>query len=176
LSLDSGFAAERRPGMTAKMMAVFQARPRKGRAFLLPAILSCGLLPAVLGASSAVAQEIVCPTGETRSVVTELFFGRDAGGRRVVGEAAWQRFLAREITPRFPDGLTVIDGYGQWRDPAARRGVREATKLVMLVTPADGSSTVPTREARIAAIVDAYKRRFRQKSVLVLTRAACARF
>ncbi|RAI33490.1 DUF3574 domain-containing protein, partial [Rhodoplanes roseus] len=91
-------------------------------------------------------------------------------------ERRFSEFLAREITPRFPDGLTVVDASGQWRDPATRRTSREATKLVLLVTPAEESSAAPTREVRIAAIVDAYKRRFRQKSVLVLTREACARF
>lgn len=152
-----------------------EARSGSGRAFLLSAVLWCGLIPVVV-ATPAAAQEIVCPAGDTRAIVTELFFGRDAGGSRVVGEARWQAFLAREITPRFPDGLTVIDAYGQWRDPAAGRIVREATKLVVLVTPADAASGTVSRQERVAAVVDAYKRRFRQKSVLVLTRAACARF
>ena len=35
-----------------------------------------------------------------------------------------------EITPRFPDGLTVVDSVGQWRDPARGRLVRERGKLV----------------------------------------------
>jgi hypothetical protein len=165
---------------TRSTATTFKARPRKGRAFLLSAILSCGLLP-VVPATSVAAQDIVCPAGETRSVVTELFFGRDGAGRRVVGEAAWDKFLAREITPRFPDGLTVIDARGQWRDPATRRITREATKLVVLVTPAGPSpSSAPgsdvSREKRVAAIVAAYTRRFHQKSVLVLTHVVCARF
>ncbi|NVO16007.1 MAG: DUF3574 domain-containing protein [Rhodoplanes sp.] len=131
---------------------------------------------AAFGAAPGVAQEIVCPAGETRSVVTELFFGRDGGGRRVVTAARWEAFLAHEITPRFPNGLTVIDARGQWRDPAGGRITREATKLVVLVTPADAASGTASRQDRVAAIVDTYKRRFRQKSVLVLTRPACARF
>ena len=49
---------------------------------------------------------------------TELYFatGRwDASeSERVADEARWLAFLDREVTPRFPRGLSVIDVYGQW--------------------------------------------------------------
>ena len=48
--------------------------------------------------------------------VAELMFGRDIGDQVGVSEAAWTRFVAREMTPRFPDGLTITDAIGQWRD------------------------------------------------------------
>ncbi|MDC7788640.1 DUF3574 domain-containing protein [Rhodoplanes sp. TEM] len=165
---------------------------------MLCVVLAASL--AGLAAPEAGAETLGCPADETVSVVTELFFGRDADGRRVVSEADWADFLAREVTPRFPDGLTVYDARGQWRD-AKGRLAREATKVLLLVTPADAAAPAapgaavagtsvatagataaasvlagPRREDRVAAIVDAYKRRFRQKSVLVLTRSACARF
>jgi Protein of unknown function (DUF3574) len=101
----------------------------------------------------------------------ELMFGRNIRGHLRVGDAAWARFLAREITPRFPDGLTVLDAAGQWRDPAIGRVVREPSKLVIVVT-ADGAPA----DDRIAAIVAAYKQRFHQKSVGVVTSPACAAF
>ena len=101
----------------------------------------------------------------------ELMFGRDVHGRPGVGDAAWTRFLAREITPRFPDGLTVLDAAGQWRDPANGRLARERSRLVIIVTAAE-----PPADDRIAAIVAAYKQRFRQKSVGVVTSAVCAAF
>lgn len=37
----------------------------------------------------------------------------------MVSDEDWRAFLAAEVTPRFPDGLTVIDAAGQWRDGAA---------------------------------------------------------
>ncbi|MFL9827536.1 DUF3574 domain-containing protein [Rhodoplanes sp. SY1] len=128
----------------------------------------------------AVTPTVTCPAGEAASVVTELFLGRDAGGRRVVTQAHFADFLAREVTPRFPDGLTVYDARGQWRD-ATGRITREATKVLLILAPAqepsaDTDPKRPSRAEKIAAIVDAYKRRFRQKSVLVLTRPVCARF
>ena len=35
-----------------------------------------------------------------------------------VTDAAWAKFVSDTITPNFPDGLTVFDGYGQSRNPA----------------------------------------------------------
>jgi hypothetical protein len=101
----------------------------------------------------------------------ELMFGRNVAGHHRVGEAAWARFLAREITPRFPDGLTVLDAAGQWRDPVGGRLVREPSKMVIIVTADDA----PAGE-RIAAIAAAYKHRFRQRSVGVISRSVCAAF
>jgi Protein of unknown function (DUF3574) len=101
----------------------------------------------------------------------ELMFGRNIHGRPGVGGTAWARFLASEITPRFPDGLTVVDAAGQWRDPAGGRLAREPSRLVIIVTAAGASA-----DDRIAAIVAAYKQRFHQKSVGVVASAVCAAF
>ncbi len=100
----------------------------------------------------------------------ELMLGRNIRGHAGVGSARWAKFLAREITPRFPDGLTVVDTAGQWRDPATARIAREPSRLVIIVTGGEGA------DEKIAAIVDAYKKRFRQKSVGVVTSAVCAAF
>jgi len=101
----------------------------------------------------------------------ELMFGRNSAGHLQAGRTAWSRFLAREITPRFPDGLTVIDAAGQWRDLAGGRLVREPSKMVIVVTADDA-----TVRGRIAAIVAAYKQRFRQRSVGVISQSVCAVF
>ena len=101
----------------------------------------------------------------------ELMFGRTVAGHVRVGEAAWSRFLAREITPRFPDGLTVLSATGQWRHPGGRSVVRELSKLVIIVT-ADNAAL----GGRIATIVAAYKLKFRQQSVGVISHSVCAAF
>jgi hypothetical protein len=85
--------------------------------------------------------------------------------------ARWAKFLAEEITPRFRNGLTVSDGKGQWRAPDRRAAAHERSKIVLLVTSADEAA-----RDQISAIVSAYKRRFRQQSVDVLTRRVCASF
>jgi hypothetical protein len=105
-------------------------------------------------------------------VRTELFLGRaiprDAGGGEV-SEADFARFIAEIVTPRFPDGLTIVDATGQYRDPAAASPgaggiVREPTKLLILLHP-------PTAEAEhdVEEIRDQYALRFHQKSVLRAT-------
>ncbi|ANI15757.1 MULTISPECIES: DUF3574 domain-containing protein [Pseudomonas] len=53
----------------------------------------------------------------------------EAGGRRMlrtelyleaVELSQWEDFLAREVTPRFPDGLSWLDLHGQWRGPSGK--------------------------------------------------------
>jgi len=112
-----------------------------------------------------------CAPPAQSMVSAELLFGRNIGDRLGVSDAAFADFLAREVTPRFPDGLTVVDARGQWRDTDRNRIVREPSKLVMLTFPDDAA-----RRENLAAIVEAYKKRFRQQSVLMSLRASCVTF
>ena len=50
-------------------------------------------------------------------VVAELLFSRGVKRRAPLTDAEWLEFAARTIAPNFPDGFTVFDGEGQWRDP-----------------------------------------------------------
>ena len=104
-------------------------------------------------------------------LVAELFFGRTIPGRPPLSEAEWTRFAADTVTPNFPDGFTVFDGEGQWQNPATHRIVRERTKILLVATPRS-----PDLAGRVAAVLDAYKARFRQSSVGVITRDSCAAF
>jgi hypothetical protein len=126
----------------------------------------------LVGSVSALgAEALTCTTPQRAMLEVELMFGRNIGGRLGVGTAAWSRFLAGEVTRRFPDGLTVIDAAGQWRDREHTRMVREPSKLVIIVTADDAGS-----RDKIAAIVAAYKQQFHQQSVGVVTRPVCAVF
>jgi hypothetical protein len=116
-------------------------------------------------------QEIACRDRYKPMLRAELFFGRSIGARLGVSERQWARFLTRELTSRFPDGLTVIDGQGQWRDSERGAIVREPSKMVIVVTVDDAA----TRE-RIDAAAAAYKQQFHQRSVGVLIRPICASF
>ncbi len=133
-------------------------------------IAACGIGAAgVFAATPAVAFSCSAPLHPMQRI--ELMFGRNIRGHTGVGETAWSRFLAREITPRFPDGLTVVDAAGQWRDRASGRLAREPSKLVIIVTAGDQPA-----DEKIAAIVAAYKERFRQRSVGVAASPVCAAF
>ncbi len=139
---------------------------------VLCAVMLFAALPRAALAAGAAAQAPPPACHGTQQIrqVAELLFGRDIGGRLGVSEAAWTRFLARELTPRFPDGLTVTNATGQWRN---RRGtlVREPAKRVEIVLPGRTGD-----EARLDAVAAAYKRRFHQQSVVVIVRPACVAF
>jgi hypothetical protein len=98
----------------------------------------------------------------------ELYFGRTMG-KGEMSEAQWRQFAAQVLTPGFPDGLTVLDARGQWRD--GRRLVRERSKLVIVVL-----SDAPAAHERITAAAEAYKTRFHQKSVGIVVQPVCAAF
>ena len=111
-----------------------------------------------------------CPAGQEPERTAQLFFGRNIGGKPGVSEADFQKFVDQEITPKFPDGLTVLDGGGQWRGDENKL-IREASKVVLIVLPKRGDSS-----ARIEAVRNAYKSRFHQDSVLLVTQASCVSF
>jgi hypothetical protein len=134
-------------------------------------LLNIMLLAAGANHVAAQTSPLSCHGAQQPKLVAELLFGRDIGKRVGVSEAAWRSFVAREITPRFPDGLTIVAATGQWRDPARNRIVREPSRLVMIVLPGNSDD-----QARLAAVVDAYKRRFQQQSVGVILQPACASF
>lgn len=100
----------------------------------------------------------------------EAYFGRDKPGGEVT-DAEWQGFLNGVLNPRFPDGLTVVDAEGRWRDPGSGKILAERTKLVLIVAQ-DGPAA---RQALEAATAD-YRRRFDQHSVLRVERPVCATF
>lgn len=137
-----------------------------------PAALAVALiLP--LGACmslNVVADANDCAEGLKPVTTAELVFGRNIGAAPGVSDADWQAFLDAEVTPRFPDGLTVADAAGQWRGVGGVV-VAEPSKTLLLVLKGE-----PDERARIDAIRSAYKARFRQESVLLIERPACVGF
>jgi hypothetical protein len=109
--------------------------------------------------------------GEQRMIVAELFFGKSIRGRGPLTETEWADFAAKGITPNFSSGFTVTDGEGQWQDPATGRIGREPTKILLVAAPRQ-----PDLATRLTAVIDAYKMRFHQQSVGVITRDSCAAF
>jgi hypothetical protein len=100
----------------------------------------------------------------------ELLFGLGRRDGTEIGEADWRAFLDAEVTPRFPDGLTVLSGYGQWRNSAGAIAKEKSMTLVIWHRPSADS------EARIEAIRAAYKSRFAQESVLRVDGLSCVSF
>jgi hypothetical protein len=121
--------------------------------------------------SDAGAQALSCHNARQPRQVAELLFGRDIGSKLGVSETAWTHFLAHEVTPRFPDGLTVSDAVGQSRNPTTGKIVQEASKRVEIVLPGNADD-----DPRLDAIVKAYRQQFRQHAVGVIVRSACVSF
>jgi hypothetical protein len=134
-------------------------------------VISSTLLAAAATPAGAEPLMLSCHGAQKSKMVAELLFGRDIGNRVGVSQSAWTRFVAREMTPRFPDGLTITDAIGQWRDRDSGTIVREPSKEVEIVLPGNDDD-----ETRLDAIVTAYKRQFRQQSVGVIIRPACVSF
>jgi Protein of unknown function (DUF3574) len=129
-------------------------------------------------APSSVAPPVCAPPLE-RVWVVQLYFGRSIPGGGEVTEREWRRYLAEEVSPRFPDGLTAVDAQGQWRSGGVVQ--HEDSKVLLLLSLLQGTDQVPAlsvedREERIAALVEAYRRRFRQGSVLRIDTSGCYRF
>jgi hypothetical protein len=112
-----------------------------------------------------------CHGAQQPKMVAELMFGRDIGHGVGVSESAWQLFVTRELVSRFPDGLTIIDAVGQWRDRDSGRIVHEPSKHVEIVLPGNKDD-----DTRLDAVVTAYKHVFHQHSVGVIVRPACVAF
>jgi hypothetical protein len=128
-------------------------------------------LLALVFTGGAEAQLVDCLGGQKPSQVAELMFGRKIGDRIAVSEVEWGRFVDREITPRFPAGLTVFNAAGQWQDKSKNRIVHEPSKIVQIVLPGEADDIT-----RLNAIAEAYKKRFQQQSVGMIVRPACVSF
>lgn len=96
-------------------------------------------------------------------VRTELFFGADKPDGSEIGKDEFRRFLKEEVTPRFPDGLTVLTGTGQFRDAENDKIIREKSMVLILLYPLGGGEE---SNEKIEQIRKAYKERFKQQSVL----------
>jgi len=125
------------------------------------------LLAALLAASPAAA---ACPVGEAPLLHVQIYFGQMEAGKQLA-DSAWEDFLARSVTPRFPAGYTVYDAVGRWRDLQTKIIGREPTKIVEIDAP-------DTREfrARIEDIRKDYGARFHQQAVGIVTAPACGAF
>ena len=110
-----------------------------------------------------------CPSGQERLRTAQLFLGRQTPGLAI---APWdlQRFVDQEITPRFPDGVTVLDGGAQWQGNENIL-IRDAAKVVLIVLPVRGDPTT-----RVEAVRSAYRQKFNQDSVVVVGQPACVEF
>lgn len=90
---------------------------------------------------------------------TELYFGTSKTGGEV-SEEDFAYFIDNEVTTRFPDGLTVLTGYGQFL--GSQGLIKERSKVLILLPPASTADA----SKKIDEIREAYKLAHSQESVL----------
>ncbi|MEV7388926.1 DUF3574 domain-containing protein [Streptomyces sp. NPDC091215] len=95
-------------------------------------------------------------------VETTLFFGtaRPDGGPAVT-DRQFMAFVDKEVTPDFPDGLTVQNGRGQWRDAHGTIEKERSYELILLYP----ESAATGSDRKIEEIRRAYEKAFAQESV-----------
>ena len=106
-------------------------------------------------------------------VDTKLYFGLGLVDHpeQGVSEADWRRFLDREVSPRFPDGLSVLDVYGQWQGKNQTTPERLRSKMLIIDYP-----DTPENRAKIEAIRAAWKQKTGDQSVMRVTEPADVSF
>lgn len=134
------------------------------------ALASSLLLGACVGVPAPEATPSACRVGDAL-VETQLFFGLSKPKGGVVSAKAFNSFVAREVAPRFPEGFTVIDSAGFWRDGTSGRTISEKSKVIVRLHSGDAAA-----DQAIGAIIQSYKVTFEQEAVLRIDRPVCAKF
>jgi hypothetical protein len=122
--------------------------------------------------------EAIATAGELRGTNTsfwtrdELYFGMNIPTGGVVTDSAWNAFLEREITPRLPEGFTVFESVGYYRNQTTGKTEREPSR-VLLVYYREGESQTTRALVELTVL---YKRLFNQQSVLRVTSRVRAQF
>ncbi len=129
-----------------------------------------GLAVALVGALSLAgcASVPACGPAERAGESAQLFFGRNIGASAGVDEAAFQNFVARVISPRFPAGMTILEAEGRWLSEG--QVMTEAAKVVILAQA--GAIDRPA----LSEIRAAYRDQFSQEAVLQLVSPVCLAF
>jgi hypothetical protein len=154
---------------------------RVGTILLVPCLAAlltgCAHHPASPASGGAVAPSLTgdpAHPGRTSGWVdTRLYFGLGPADRpqQGINDAKWRDFLDREVTPRFPDGLSVADLYGQWQGKGQAAPERLRSKVLIIDYP----DTQENRD-KIDAIRAAWKKMTGDQSVMRVTEPADVSF
>jgi len=121
-----------------------------------------------VGACAQPGAPSVCTAPLKPAIAIDLYFGRDKPAGGEVTDAEWGAFLNEVVTSRFPEGLSVFDSSGQYREPSGRVVRERSKRLIVIVFDS------PAHKARVVEIVEAYKQRFGQYSVFRVEQPVCA--
>ena len=146
---------------------------------ILFAAVACARPPAaplqtpVSGAAPTLQGDAAHPGSTQGWARTELYFGLGPADdpTKGISESDGREFLDREVTPRFPSGLSVADVYGQWLSKGKDEPSRIRSKVLIILYPGTDEN-----KAKIEAVRAAWKQRTGQQSVLRVTQPADVSF
>jgi hypothetical protein len=101
---------------------------------------------------------------------TELYFGLSRADGPDITNDEFEEFLDTVVTPRFPDGLTLLTGDGQFRGESGVV-IKEPSKLLILFYPWTAQRSQAANRIR-----EIYKRDFQQQAVLRVDETSCVSF
>lgn len=96
--------------------------------------------------------------------LSRIAFGCAIPSGGAVNAADWAEFEAEHIACAFPDGFTVLECHGGWKDTVTGCTIREPSIVVEVAH--DGS---PEAIAAIRTVATVYKTLFQQQAVMVST-------
>lgn len=112
--------------------------------------------------------------GQTSGWVdSRLYFGLGPADHldQGISEARWREFLDKEVTPRFPDGLSVADIYGQWLSKGKTVPERLRSKVLIIDYPDSQENRQKIEDIRAA-----WKKMTGDQSVMRVTQPADVSF
>jgi hypothetical protein len=124
------------------------------------------VLGAALLAACAANPAPSCAPGQQAAILDTLYFGT-ARAHGAVTQQEWDRFVQQQIAPRLPQGFSLLEAQGQWRN-ADGSIAHESSHVLQVAHAAD-----PRSARALGEIVDRYKAQFEQEAVLRLSTAAC---
>ena len=105
-------------------------------------------------------------------VQTLLVFGLSKPDGGTVSEEEWISFVDTYVTPKFKEGLTIVDSDGQWMMESGEV-IKEDSKILILLYDNESGAEV---DDSIEQIKEMYKKLFDQEAVLRITSAAGVSF
>lgn len=111
-----------------------------------------------------------CLPGEQPLLNDLLYFGLSIPNGGVVSHQQWDNFLHDIVTPKFPDGFTVLDAKGQWLSSTG--DITKENSRVLSIIYTDNK----TNRSAINHIKKQYVITFNQESVLNTRQMVCATF
>lgn len=133
-------------------------------------VVISGLLVVLLnfsyGHGDAISQESSAGMREDpiKWIRTELYFGGGLRKERGDYETVWNDYLDNVVTPRFPEGLTVLEATGQWRVKEGQKPRRGSSRIIILIHEASEEKSRNLDEIR-----EIWKERAGHISVLKVT-------